>query len=133
MKSESCNNIMPKKTCLRWVQGGAEDLKLNKSISNGLISHLEKADVAWLAFKDEFPGMNQDQFRRALLRCRKSFATTGKTFVWCTQSCLTLNTGAHTVTKSGNEDEETVDCKPSATVTPNRRARSAEEAELECA
>ena len=72
--------IMSKKTCLRWMQGGAEDVKLNELISNGLMSRLEKADVAWLAFKDEFPGVNQDQFRRALLRCRKGCATAGKMF-----------------------------------------------------
>ena len=60
MKSELSNNIMSKKTCLRWMQGGAEDLKLNELISSGLISRNEKVGVAWLAFKDEFAGMNQD-------------------------------------------------------------------------
>ena len=122
---------MAKKSCLRWMQGGAEDVKLNELISNGLTSRLEKADVAWLAFQDEFPGVNQDQFRRALLRCRKGFASTGKIIFLCMQQCLTLKTGSHTATESENEEEEPEDCKPSATVTPNRRTRSAEEAELD--
>ena len=47
------------------------------------------------------------------------------------QSYLTLKTGAHTATEIDDEDEEMVDCKPSATVIPNRRTRSAEEAKLE--
>ena len=59
---------------------GVEYLKLNELISNGLISRNEKADVAWLALKDVFPFMNQDKFRRTLLRCRISHAIAGKFF-----------------------------------------------------
>ena len=63
------------------MQGGVEDLKLNELISSGLIPCNEKASIAWLAFKDKFHGMNQDQFRLALLWCKKSHAAKGKVFV----------------------------------------------------
>ena len=90
------------------MEEGVEYLKLNELISNGLISRNEKADVAWLALKDEFPVVNQDQFRRVLLRCRKSHAMTGKYFFGCAKIHLTLNTGAHEATETDDEDEDSV-------------------------
>ena len=96
-----------------------------------MISRNEKADVPWLAFKDEFPGINHDQFRRVLLRCKKSHATKGKALVGRGLLHQKLKTGVHVATEIDNEDEESLDCKPSAIDTPNRCTRLAEEAELE--
>ena len=45
VKSKLNNNNMSNKSCLRWIQGGTEDLKLNELISNGLISRNEKVEA----------------------------------------------------------------------------------------
>ena len=116
-------NNTSKKSYFWWIQGGAEELKLNKLISNGLISHNEKANAAWLVLKDDFPSMDQDKFLRELLRCKKLHAMSGNSFVGWVKICLALITGAHVAAEADNENEDLV-VSPSVTVTLNRRTRS---------
>ena len=55
----------------RRMKDGKEDLKLTGLIEGGAMSFDEKPDVAWLAFKAEFLGFKEKQFKRAFDRNMK--------------------------------------------------------------
>ena len=74
--------------------------------------------------------MNQDQFCRLLLRCTKSYAIAGKSFVGHMNACLELNTGAHTAIETDGEEEDRV-LVPPATIDQYCRTRTTEGAQLE--